>query len=156
MQGVHLWHTARPKLIARFQQLERHIFPAQRALGSYCSKFESVWMTLADSTVAQRQALGTICAGRVSCNTHTSDFRTTQEAVGTVLGPPKAMDCIWHNQCRLKASGGDQLAAKAVCLPQLVLLGSKLSCTKAPCLGLPSGSQSLHRTGWHVAKSNWA
>jgi hypothetical protein len=60
-QGVHLWHTARPKLITRFRQ--RHTYPAQCALGGYCSKFESVWMSLADSTVTQRQALGTISAG---------------------------------------------------------------------------------------------
>ena len=62
-QGVHLWHTARPKLITQFQQ--KHVFPAQSPLESYCSKFESVRMTLAESTVAQRQALGTICAGGV-------------------------------------------------------------------------------------------
>ncbi len=55
---------------------------------SYWSKFESVqvWMTLTDSTVTQRQAHGTICAGAVVCNTHTSDFRATQEAIGTVWG----------------------------------------------------------------------
>jgi hypothetical protein len=60
-QRVHLWHTARPKWIPWFQQ--KHIFPAQRPLESHWSTFESAWMTLADSTVAQRQALGTICSG---------------------------------------------------------------------------------------------
>jgi hypothetical protein len=61
-----------------------------------------------------------------SCNTHTSGFRTTQEAVGTALGSPEVIDCIWHNQCSLKASGGDQLAAKVGCLPQLVRLGGQV------------------------------
>ena len=58
-QGVHLWHTvtARPKLIARFQQ--KYIFPARCPLESHCSMYESAWMTLADSAVDQRQALGT-------------------------------------------------------------------------------------------------
>ena len=89
---------------------------------SYWSKFESVWMTLADSTVAQRQALGTTCARGMVCNTHASDFRTTQEAVVTAMASPEVIDCMWHTQCSLKAPGGDQLAAKVGCssLPQLV------------------------------------
>ena len=67
-----------------------------------------------------------------------------QEAVGTALGCPEAIDCIWHNQCsRLNASGGDQLAAKVRRLPQLVRLGGQLNGTKAPCIGRPRGSQSL-------------
>jgi hypothetical protein len=77
-------------------------------------------MTLADSTVAQRQALGTICAGGVLCITHASDFKTTQADVGTAMASPEVIDCIWYNQCSLKAPGGDQLAAKVGCLPQLV------------------------------------
>ncbi len=79
------------------------MFLQNAPMESYWSKFESVWIILADSTVAQSQALGTICSGGVVCNTHASNFRTTQEAVGTVLGSPEVMDCIWHNQCSLKA-----------------------------------------------------
>jgi hypothetical protein len=100
-QGVNPCHTTKPKSITRFRH--ERVLSAPRALESYWSKFESVWMTLADSTVAQRQALGTICARGVVCNTHTSDFRTMQEAVGAVLGSPEVIDCIWHNQCSLKA-----------------------------------------------------
>ncbi len=50
------------------------MFCAQRPLESYCSKFESVCMALAHSTVAhwQKQALSTICAGVVVCNTQIS------------------------------------------------------------------------------------
>ena len=48
-------------------------------------------MILADSTVAQRQALGTTCARGMVCNTHASDFRTTQEAVGTAMASPEAI-----------------------------------------------------------------
>ncbi len=91
-------------------------------------------MTLADSTVAQRQALCTICTGGVVCNTQTSDFRTTQEAAGTVLGSPDVIDCIWHNQCSLKAPGGDQLTAKVGCLPRLVSLGGQIKLHKSSLL----------------------
>ncbi len=91
---------------------------------SYLSKFESVWMTLTDSTVTQRQAHGTICAGgaTVVCNTHASDVTATQEAIGTALYSPEVIDGIWNNQCSLKASesGGEQLAAKVGCSPHLV------------------------------------
>ncbi len=110
---------------------QKHIFSAQCSLESYRSRFESIWITLADSTVAKRQALDTICSGGVVCNTHTvtSEFRTTQEAVVTVFGSHEVIDCIWHNQCGLKASDGD-------------------------LLGLSSGSQSLEGTGKRVAKSD--
>ncbi len=59
--SIHDQHLASLFLPAGFQQ--KHMFPCTRPLDSYCSKFESVWMTLADSMVAQRQALRNICAG---------------------------------------------------------------------------------------------
>ncbi len=134
-QGVHLWHTIKPKLIINLLVLTKVLVFCTMLLVSYWSKFEPVWMALADSTVAQRQALRTNCTRGVVCHTHTSDFMTTQEAVGTVFGSPEVMDCIWHNQCSLKTSGGDQLAAKVGVWPKLVQIGDQIEPYKSSVFG---------------------
>ncbi len=135
LAGGPFWHNTAQKLVTLFQQ--KLMFPAKRALESYWSRFESVWMTLADST-----ALKDRLSAQFGLQHHTMAYiafqnysRSTRHCVGFALRYRLYLAQSYSSWCDL---------------------GAELSCTKAPCFGLLSGSQSFQGTGEHMAKSNCA
>ncbi len=94
---VHLWHTARPKLITQFQR--KHMFPAQRQLESYWTTSTGPRLNLIGwPWPILRSPKDRLSAQFAQVRCLATPMHRISRGRGTALGSPEAIDCILHNQ----------------------------------------------------------